>query len=227
MKTFASVDSKLSDIIVDEPAVVTVLNRFGIRLGVGDSNIAKICDCKNIDRDFFVAIINTYLHEDYFPERIMASFGAKEIINYLRMTNVYYERFQIPNIERHFHFLISKTDDGENNLGLILTFFNEVKGELLKRIADDNSRWFPEVLKLKEVSAHSCPIPQIPEDSNSIEDKIDDLINMFVIHLKGDYDINLCQGVLVALFSLKKDITQNNRIRNRILKPLSEVLSRQ
>lgn len=230
MKTFVSVDSKLSDIIVDEPAVVTVLNRFGIRLGVGDSNIAKICNCKNIDRDFFVAIINTYLHEDYFPERIMASFGAKEIINYLRMTNVYYERFQIPNIERHFHFLISKTDDGENNLGLILTFFNEVKGELLKRIADDNSRWFPEVLALEHNTdgcATDTGVEQFDEGNDTIEDKIDDLINMFIIHLKGDFDNNLAYAVLTALVNLKKDIRQNNRIRNRILRPLAAALARQ
>ena len=47
---------------------------------------------------------------------------------------------------------------------------------------------------------------------------------MFVVHLKGDYNSNLCQAVLTALLSIKKDITQNNRIRNRILRPLSDVL---
>ncbi len=220
-------ETKLSDIVIGDPTIVTVLNRFGIYLGVGDHTVKSVCALKGLDPDFFITILNTYLFPDFFPEKIMESFKASIIIDYLNKTNDYYEQFQIPNIERHFSFLLQKSNSVNSNLTLMMKFFVEVKSELLARIAHDRNRWFPEVLKLKEVSAHSCPIPQIPEDSNSIEDKIDDLINMFVIHLKGDYDINLCQGVLVALFSLKKDITQNNRIRNRILKPLSEVLSRQ
>jgi regulator of cell morphogenesis and NO signaling len=64
------------------------------------------------------------------------------------------------------------------------------------------------------------------EGPDSIEDKINDLINMFVIHLTGDYDLNLGHAVLFAIFSLKKDIKQNNRIRNRILRPISIALSK-
>ena len=47
---------------------------------------------------------------------------------------------------------------------------------------------------------------------------------MLVVHMKGDYDHNLGYAVLVAVFSLKKDIKQNNRIRNRILRPFSNAL---
>ena len=64
-------------------------------------------------------------------------------------------------------------------------------------------------------------------DEDSVEDKIDDLIHMFVMHLKGDYDHNLCLAVIISLFNLKKDITQNNRIRNRILRPLAAALKSQ
>ena len=54
----------------------------------------------------------------------------------------------------------------------------------------------------------------------NIEEKLNDLINMFVIHLKGEYDVNLCHAVLVAIMTLQKDIKQNNRIRYRILLPI-------
>ena len=50
---------------------------------------------------------------------------------------------------------------------------------------------------------------------------------MFIIHLKGDFDNNLAYAVLTALVNLKKDIRQNNRIRNRILRPLAAALARQ
>ena len=48
---------------------------------------------------------------------------------------------------------------------------------------------------------------------------------MFVIHLRGDYDRILCHAVLFAVISLEKDICQNNRIRNRVLRPLVDALN--
>ena len=62
--------------------------------------------------------------------------------------------------------------------------------------------------------------------ADSIEDKLSDLKNMFVIHLRGDYDRNLCQAVLFAIISFEKDIRQNNRIRNHILYPLAVALKK-
>ena len=71
-----------------------------------------------------------------------------------------------------------------------------------------------------------CFISEADDLSDPIEEKIDDLINMLIVHLKGDYDHNLGMAVIVAIFSLKKDIKQNNRIRNRILRPISQALAK-
>jgi regulator of cell morphogenesis and NO signaling len=228
MKHLVGIDSKLCDIVMAEPSVITVLDRFGIALGVGDKTIAAICAEHGLDRDFFATIINTYLNEDYFPDRILASMDAQLIISYFQRTNAYYEQFQLPNIERHFHLLLGKSDPSNNNLGLMMRFFGEMKAQLLARIADDRSRWFPEVIELQR-HAEQATDATIDKgfDEDSVEDKIDDLIHMFVMHLKGDYDHNLCLAVIISLFNLKKDITQNNRIRNRILRPLAAALKSQ
>ena len=57
-----------------------------------------------------------------------------------------------------------------------------------------------------------------------MEEKIDDLLSFFVMHLKGEYEPNLCVAVVTAIFALRKDIRQNNRIRSRILLPQAERL---
>ena len=57
-----------------------------------------------------------------------------------------------------------------------------------------------------------------------IEEKLNDLKNLFILHLSGSYDVNLCYAVIFALYSLEKDIRQHNRIRNRILRPMSEAM---
>ena len=80
-------ETKLCDVILHEPSVIPVINRFGIILGVGDKSIRTVCEEKN-----------TFINEDYFPENRLKSFCATQIVNYLTQTNAYYEQFQIPNI---------------------------------------------------------------------------------------------------------------------------------
>jgi len=223
--TLVNHDTKLSDIVIAEPSALTVLNRFGIRLGLGDLTVARACTQLDIDPDFMVTILNTYLHEAYFPERIEATFKASTIVNYLGQTNNYYIHFHLPVIERHFGLLISKSDPANNNLGLMLKFFIEVKQQLLDRIADDRDRWFPAILEA-EATATAIETFIRPDegDVDTVEDKLTDLINMMVIHLSGNYDGNLALAVLMALVSLKNDLVQNNRIRNRLLRPMFHVL---
>lgn len=220
-------DSKLSDIVIAEPTAVTVLNRFGIDLGVGDLTVASASAKMSIDKDFLVTILNTYLHESYFPTRILSSFKARTIVNYLAQTNLYYEQFQIPNIERHFHLLITKSDPSNNNLELMLKFFMEAKQQLLQRIADDRNQWFPSIIQAEASANHlaELSIKNQHDDTDTVEVKLNDLISMIVIHLQGDHDRNLTLAVLLALVNLKKDITQNNRIRNRLLRPIFRLLS--
>ena len=199
-------DSKLSEPILYDPSVIQVINRFGIYLGVGDYSVREICMRHNIDVDFFLAIINTYLNRDYFPERIAGEVNRHLLLEYLSKTDAYYRDVQLPNIERHFSLLISKSvsekdcngADQPSNLGLLKGFFEEVKGELLGFIGKGERE-------------------RIGEGA-LIEDKIGDLISFFVIHLRGDYNRNLCVAVVTALTTLAKDLQQNNRIRDRILK---------
>lgn len=221
-------ETKLCDVIIDEPSVITVINRFGIALGVGDKSVRTICGQKGIDTNFFLTILNAYIYESFFPENGFDSFGAQEIIDYLKKTNQSYLRYQLPNIERHFKALIDHSDKN-NNLPLLLNLYNEVKEEITKRIDNDNNHWFAEILRHeKDVNPGNLTIKASDADSttDSIEDKLSDLKNMFVIHLRGDYDRNLCHAVLFAIISLEKDIRQNNRIRNHILYPLAMALKK-
>ena len=229
LKSFITPETKVSDVVLSDPSTVTVLNRFGIKLGVGDKTVEKICSEHNINPAFFTTILNTFIHKDYFPDRILDGFSGTDIVDYLSKTNAYYEHYQLPNIERHFQLLINKSAPQNNNLELMLKFFHEVKQELLNRIVHDRERVFPDVLSRinNENKSSTMPCLEATDNSDSIEDKIDDLISMMVIHLQGDYDTNLGLAVLIAIVSLKKDITQNNRIRNRIMRPLHEALSAQ
>ena len=217
-------DTKLCEVIVDEPSVVPVINRFDIVLGVGDRTIKSICKEKGIDTSFFITILNAFIHESFFLENVTGASNAGDVVDYLRKTNNSYLRNQLPNIERHFAALISRSDSN-NNLPLLFNFYREVKTEIERRIDSDN-QWFDAIISAEQSNSEvSVAGNAVQAESDSIEDKLSDLINMFVIHLRGDYDRNLCHAVLFAVISLEKDICQNNRIRNRVLRPLVDALN--
>lgn len=217
-------DTKLCEVIVDEPSVVPVINRFDIVLGVGDRTIKSTCKEKGIDTSFFITILNAFIHESFFLENVTGAFNAGDVVDYLRKTNNSYLRNQLPNIERHFAALISRSDSN-TNLPLLFNFYREVKTEIERRIDSDN-QWFDAIISAEQSNSEvSVAGNAIQAESDSIEDKLSDLINMFVIHLRGDYDRNLCHAVLFAVISLEKDIRQNNRIRNRVLRPLVDALN--
>lgn len=217
-------DTKLCEVIVDEPSVVPVINRFDIVLGVGDRTIKSICKEKGIDTSFFITILNAFINESFFLENVTGAFNAGDVVDYLRKTNNSYMRNQLPNIERHFAALISRSDSN-NNLPLLFNFYREVKTEIERRIDSDN-QWFDAIISAEQSNSEVSVAGNAAQaESDSIEDKLSDLINMFVIHLRGDYDRNLCHAVLFAVISLEKDICQNNRIRNRVLRPLVDALN--
>ncbi|MDL2208538.1 helix-turn-helix transcriptional regulator [Parabacteroides sp. OttesenSCG-928-O15] len=217
---------QMSEVVEEYPSLIPVLNRFGIRLGLGDKPVDTICKENGLDTDFVLTVINTFLNEEYFPEKKLRTFHTSQIIDYLTKTNLYYERYQLPNIERHLNSFISISNPENPTLLLIGKFFNSFKDELKTRIAHDKEKWFPYCLQL---SRQLAPMSEEGEllrlrnegnEEDAIEALLFDLKSIMVRHLSGDYDDNLCYAVIFGVSSLEKDIKQHNRIRYRILMPM-------
>jgi regulator of cell morphogenesis and NO signaling len=219
---------QMSEVVEEHTSLIPVINRFGIHLGLGDKSVQEICEKYQLDCDFFLTVINTFLNEEYFPEKKLQTFHTSQIIDYLTKTNQFYLRDQLPNIERHLQLFIKQSLPGNNSLSLIGKFFLSFKEELNDRIQKDQEEWFPYCLSLSEKlkSIQQTKIldkKQINihfESEDSIEALLTDLKSIMIKHLSGDYNENLCYAVIFALNSLEKDIKQHNRIRYRILTPI-------
>lgn len=223
---FIHAEMKLSDVIFHDPNLIPVINRFGIHLGLGDKTIQGICEEKKLDTDFFVAILNTFIHASYFPENKFRSFCATQIIDYLTKTNRSYERFLLPNIERHLNSFIERSDPENGNLQVLRKFFTLFKQELMARIEKDNQQVFPALRNLSErFKSEELYLNAKVKETDVLEEKLCDIKRIMINHLSGEYDENLCYAVLIAICNLEKDINQHNRIRNKILFPLTEALN--
>lgn len=220
---------RLSEVVEEHTSLIPVINRFGIRLGLGDKSVKEICEEHELDADFLLTVLNTFLNEEYFPEKKLQMFHTSQIVDYLTKTNQYYLRFQLPNIERHLTSFISMSAADNNTLALIGRFFSSFKEELTLRIQNDEKEWFPyclslsEKLKDKEEELH-LHTPKPAEDS--IEALLYDLKSIMIKHLSGQYNENLCYAVIFSISSLEKDIKQHNRIRYRILEPMVNAMEK-
>ena len=126
---------KLSEVVEEHPSLIPVINRFGIRLGLGDKSVRTLCEEHALDTDFLLTILNTFLNEEYFPEQKLQTFHISQLIDYLTLTNQAYLRYQLPNIERHLGSFIQQSDPGNQSLALLGRFFASFKAELTARRA--------------------------------------------------------------------------------------------
>jgi len=184
----------LSDIIEENHQLIPVINRFGIKLGLGDKSIGEICHQENINLDFFLVILNTFLNEDYFPERKLHKIEISLITDYLEHTDTYIKNIQLYNLEKHLNAFIAMSDPDNKQLELIRRLFIKFKGSIT-----DQS------VKLT--------------DNNESLALLNDLKNIFIKHISGNFNENMCYAVVFGISSLQKELIKYNRIIEKILRP--------
>lgn len=212
-------ETPLSSALEQHPALIPLISRFGIRLGLGDKTVATVCGEHGIDTGFLLTLMNTFLFEEYFPEQKLKTFHISQIIDYLSKTNAYYLHFQLPNIERHLGSLIASAGGENKNLTLLGQFFGRFKESLTQSIRYDSDVWFPYCLSLS--TDDPSPVVEIPgaEQQETLIGMLRDLLSIMVRHLTGQYNDNLAYAVIFAITSIERDIRQHSRIRHRILLP--------
>ena len=186
----------LSQILAQHHILIPIVNRFGIRLGVGDKTIETICDELNLNVDFILTILNVYLDEDYVPENKMVQFDLEPVAGYFNETIQNYLHTLVPNIEKHLNAFVAISDSKNEELLMLQKVFLQFKQELTEH--------------LEKGLNHLGPYPH---------ELLRDLKSILIKHVSGNFNQNLCYAVIFSIGSLESDLIIHNRLRNSILKP--------
>jgi DNA-binding CsgD family transcriptional regulator len=198
---FLDSSSILSEVIEENHQLIPVINRFGIKLGLGDQTIGEICLSAQINSDFFLVILNTFLNEEYFPEKKLQKFDIELVVNYIKQTDAYLIHAQLHNLEKHLKAFLSMSDPNNSQLKLINRLFDEFKGELIGQIEQGMVKGNASLVLLS------------------------DLKRLIIKHISGNFNENMCYAVIFTIDSFQKDLEKHNRIREKILRPMVEDLS--
>lgn len=186
----------LSELLTEHSELIPVVNRFGIKLGVGEKTIEKICLENDLNIDFILAILNVYLDEEYNPEKDLDAFDVSLIVDYLKRTVENYMQASVPNLEKHFTPFIAMSGGENEELKLLHKIFYQFKSELSEHLQQG--------------------LEQLSDYPNEL---LHDLKNIIIRHISGNFNQNLAYAVIFSITALEKELHIHNRLLEKVLRP--------
>ncbi len=229
-------DMKMADVIHHNYTLLPVISRFGIELGFGDKIVKDVCDYFNINLDFFLEITNSFIDEDYIPQKELETFPLHLIVDYLQKTHQYYLEEKIPELEEMIFQMVTDSPGEETKNKLVTNFFKQYKEELTTHIEREEDKIQPYVLQLEEAWKNNklpetlyreikkYSIDDFADEHDNVEEKLYDLKNIIIKYLPPCQDKSLCNKILMELFRLEKDLNAHAALEDKVLIPkVSEI----
>jgi len=222
---------KLADVLFHNYSLLPVISRFNIKLGFGDKTVAEVCSYCGVNIDFFLEITNSFVDEDYIPQKELGSFQVSLIVNYLKKTHLYYLDEKIPEIEQKIEQVFQSEKNLNDKFRLVKNFFSDYKQELTKHINREETIIHPFVLEIESAylvnkispelfqKIQNYSISDYASEHDNVEEKLFDLKNIIIKYLPPVSSVALCNSILTDLFRLEKDLNAHASLEDKVLIP--------
>lgn len=212
----------LRDIIRDNNSLLTVLVRFDISLGFGDSSVEKVCAENEVDCDTFLAVINFIGEKNWRNDNI----SVIQLINYLRRSHSRFLEYTLPNIKKTLIEGIHESKTSEIAM-VILQFLDKYIDEVRAHMEYEDSKIFTYAENLIDgKTSDKFRIADFSANHEEMSSKLEDLKELFIYKYrqKNNEKIN---NALLQLIIFGKELRQHCEIENRMLFPHMEKLEKQ
>ncbi|PKL81870.1 MAG: hypothetical protein CVV24_13030 [Ignavibacteriae bacterium HGW-Ignavibacteriae-3] len=225
-RKYITPDMKMSDLILDNPSILLLMEHFGLDLIVHEKTVIQLCDQNKINSKVFTAFANMYNGFSLSEVDTFTKNDIADIILYLRNSHNYYENEKYPEIRNYIQELYLKNSSAE--IKLIDKFFDEYFEEVKEHLSYENRIAFPYFNELLHFSdsgksgggKHDFSVRDYSEHHTDIESKLNDLKELLLKHVPIQNDKTLRRKIIVSLFELEYDLTIHSAIEETILMPL-------
>lgn len=221
-KTYIIPDMKMSELIIENPSLLLLLEHFEIDFAVKEKTIEQICFENKIPLSVFLVFGNLY--NGFYPDEkeIAALEDISSIIRFLKNSHRFYKHDKYPELKYFIHQLHQKHNT--TDILMIEKFFNEYFEEVLEHLDYEESVAFPYICRLIEQGGieqkNDFSANEYSDHHTDIETKLTDLKNLLLKHISLKNDFSLRRKFLFSLFELEFDLNIHSIIEEKILLPL-------
>jgi len=224
---------KMSDVILNNPYLLLLLEHFGIEVPLQDKTVKQICKQYNINIELFLTFTNLYNGVNYTPKTPLAIQDTLTIIDYLKNSHKFYSEEIYPNILNAIQQMAKVNDFKE--MALVPKFFVDYFNDVTEHLEYENKTVYPYILHLVDQVQNKSngdqsvkySVGEYKEHHNDIEEKLNDLKNLLIKYLPQKNDQTIRRKLLFLLTELEYDLNIHSKIEELILIPLVTELESQ
>ncbi len=229
-------DMKMAEVIHLNYSLLPVITRFDIDLGFGDKTVEEVCRDNEINLDFFIEITNSFINEDYIPQKELDSFPLSLIVKYLEKTHDYYLSEKVPELEEMIDRMVKLSGADAKKSELLMNFFKEYREELKNHIEKEELKVQPYIIEIEKAyekgmlneplkeAILNYSINDFANEHDNVEEKLYDLTNIIIKYMPPCPDKALTNRILMELFRLEKDLNAHAELEDKVLIPKVSIM---
>lgn len=211
----------MCDLVSEHYAVLQVMSRFGISLGVGDKSIGEVCTENKVDATTFLAVVNLMFDPASTTE--IEAISVRTLTNYLHNAHRYFLDFRLPAIRRK---LIEAVNCSQHDVAFaIMRYYDEYFAEVNRHMEYEEQTVFPYVEALLAGRAtDDYSIDQFRRQHDRVEEHLSELKQILIKYYPagGSNELN---DVLYDIFTCEKELSSHNAVEDALFIPAVERLS--
>lgn len=217
----------MSDVICDEPALLQMMSRFGIPLGVADKTVTQVCQEHHVDTATFLALANFMKQGARGAAEHLTQVSVAALTDYLRRAHTYFLDYQLPAVRRKLLEALDCSQTAEVSL-LIIKFYDNYMGEVRKHMQHENRKVFGYVEGLlRGERTGNYSIADFARSHSSIDVKLQELKNIIIKYYAPTEQAELLHSALYDIFTCEKDLRMHCQVEDDIFVPAVQILENQ
>ena len=219
---FYHLEDKMVDLICQQPAMLQMMSRFGIPLGVEDRTVGEVCAAHSVDADTFLAVANFIKLGPAAAPELQGQVSVKALTGYLKNAHEYFLGFQLPAIRRKLLEAIVNSTKREVNkvIGLIVKFYDDYTEEVNNHMEYENREIFTYVDDLlRGKRRNDFEISRFARSHENINHKLNELKEIIIKYYKPDAASDLLNSMMYDIFVCEYDLKRHCEVENYLFVP--------
>lgn len=206
--------SRLSDLSMDNPYVLSVLDRMGIPLGFGSDSVETIASRNGVDPELLLSVLQAA--SGVCPSGVsLDKKGIRDLILFLKTSHQQFREIDIPELRGS---IISFSEGlSLKTASILLNFFDGYIEEVDEHFSYEEDIVFPYVEDLLSGRYNPYSISEFIKNHSDIERKLKDLKNILIRYIPGEGNSLSRRKILMELSNLENDLNCHNDIEDQIL----------